>query len=521
MCQQLRAECIVKNVWEGRKGKTFQLVVNQHQRDGFKPEVKITLLGDYASGKSTLLGVLTCGKLDNGKGLARLSILNHKHEVLSGVTSSETYTMLGFDENGNVTNNSVFRSSSEGFFDSSTKIMSFYDQGGHQKYSKSLVQSLITNCSDYALIVVNPLEDCTNAVSEYFRVTKVLQIPTFIVITHLDMIDDNRLQEVLHTIRKCKRAVNNRLHLLLVRDSEDIVFFGKNINEDILPVFAVSNLTGLNINALKKFLNVLPITHESHNQETHKSQFVVTSKFIKDDMVIISGSVMKGRVAKRQSLFIGPCHDGTFKPVEITSVHCYKVPVRMATCGQSCTLGLREKKGEDKWLKMLNIKKGMVLVEATVPPTSSSGFVAEFQLFDENEIQLELPPFYEPVVTSQTFKHTCYILKNGDGLAKESGGEVDSLDSPLLTRNRSKSRELHQMHKRIKKMSFDSDRMISPQIKSTMEKLEGTKLVLNKGKTLLLKMYFKYSKQYVVEGQKVIICDQKTKAFGVVKSLIR
>ena len=54
-------------------------------------------LGSTSAGKSTLLGVILSDKLDDGKGFARIKILNHKHEVLTGVTSSLTYTVVGFD----------------------------------------------------------------------------------------------------------------------------------------------------------------------------------------------------------------------------------------------------------------------------------------------------------------------------------------------------------------------------------------------------------------------------------------
>jgi elongation factor 1-alpha len=174
MSQQLRAEFVILNIKQGLKGKTMQAVVRKHQRDGFKPEVRICLLGDFASGKSTLLGVLTSGKLDNGNGLARLSVLNHKHEVLSGITSSQTYAMLGFDAFGNVTNDNGFGTSFERIFDSSTKIMSFFDQGGHEKYSKSTVQSVMTNCPDYGMIVINPLKGITRNVIENFRIVTAL-----------------------------------------------------------------------------------------------------------------------------------------------------------------------------------------------------------------------------------------------------------------------------------------------------------------------------------------------------------
>ena len=62
------------------------------------------LLGTTKSGKSTLLGVILTGKLDNGNGSAWIKILNHKHEVLTGITSSLTYTVMGIDKKGKVLN---------------------------------------------------------------------------------------------------------------------------------------------------------------------------------------------------------------------------------------------------------------------------------------------------------------------------------------------------------------------------------------------------------------------------------
>ena len=58
------------------------------------------------AGKSTLLGVLTHGELDNGRGLARLKLFRHKHEMESGRTSSVGNDILGFDSMGKVVNKS-------------------------------------------------------------------------------------------------------------------------------------------------------------------------------------------------------------------------------------------------------------------------------------------------------------------------------------------------------------------------------------------------------------------------------
>ncbi len=47
--------------------------------DGVFSEVRVAVLGNVDSGKSTLLGVLSKGVLDNGRGTARLNIFKHKH----------------------------------------------------------------------------------------------------------------------------------------------------------------------------------------------------------------------------------------------------------------------------------------------------------------------------------------------------------------------------------------------------------------------------------------------------------
>lgn len=60
-------------------------------------EKNILLLGDTQSGKTTFLSYLIKNKLDTENSKARLHILNHKHEIESGNTSSFTYEYLSFN----------------------------------------------------------------------------------------------------------------------------------------------------------------------------------------------------------------------------------------------------------------------------------------------------------------------------------------------------------------------------------------------------------------------------------------
>ena len=54
------------------------------------------------AGKSTLLGVLTQGELDNGRGKARLNLFRHLHEIQSGRTSSISHEIMGLTSQGQV-----------------------------------------------------------------------------------------------------------------------------------------------------------------------------------------------------------------------------------------------------------------------------------------------------------------------------------------------------------------------------------------------------------------------------------
>ena len=65
-------------------------------------DIRLAVLGNVDTGKSTLLGVLAHGELDNGRGRARLNLFRHLHEIQSGRTSSISHEILGFNSRGEV-----------------------------------------------------------------------------------------------------------------------------------------------------------------------------------------------------------------------------------------------------------------------------------------------------------------------------------------------------------------------------------------------------------------------------------
>lgn len=86
---------------------TCTCVINLHVeyvKDLVLINFRVAVVGNVDAGKSTLLGVLTHGELDNGRGHARQRLFRHKHEMESGRTSSVGNDILGFDATGKVVN---------------------------------------------------------------------------------------------------------------------------------------------------------------------------------------------------------------------------------------------------------------------------------------------------------------------------------------------------------------------------------------------------------------------------------
>lgn len=85
----LNADCVELRLRRGDKGKKVgQYLIRQKVDESDFMEIRVAVVGNVDAGKSTLLGVLTHGELDNGRGHARQRLFRHKHEMESGRTSS-------------------------------------------------------------------------------------------------------------------------------------------------------------------------------------------------------------------------------------------------------------------------------------------------------------------------------------------------------------------------------------------------------------------------------------------------
>ena len=138
---------------KGEKRTVAEVLIRKVPDDQQFLDVRVAVMGPMDAGKSTLLGVLTQGELDNGRGRARLNLFRHLHEIQSGRTSSIGHEIMGFDSKGEVVDYSRCVSAEE-ICECASKLITFIDLAGHQKYMKTTIFGLTAHCPDFAMLVV-------------------------------------------------------------------------------------------------------------------------------------------------------------------------------------------------------------------------------------------------------------------------------------------------------------------------------------------------------------------------------
>lgn len=309
-------------------------------------------------GKSTLLGVLTQGELDNGRGSARLNMFRHRHEIQSGRTSCISHEALGFDTQGNVINQAALDiMTAEEVSEKSSKLVTFMDLAGHRRYLKTTIQAL-TGYSPHFSIVVVSAEGINSMTYEHLDLIQALDISYFIVVTKIENTSPDatvtKLKSVLASIERRKRP-------FLIRSNDDVITAGaRKFPKQIVPIFCVSSVTGEGLDLLTRFLFLLSpgiSNAEKERLEQEPSEFIVDEIFkIPGVGSVVGGLLVKGVLTEDTAMRIGPLQDGSFYPVNVQSIHRNRAPCRVVRAGQSASLAF----SHDSDLPVL--RSGMILI---------------------------------------------------------------------------------------------------------------------------------------------------------------
>ena len=377
-----------------------------------RSNVRISVLGSIDAGKSTLLGVMTSGNLDDGAGKARQSIARFPHERATGKTSSVTHHSMGYALIGEtkeeektarirnfcpifntckVSDSAAVKSMAwKKMTEQSEHVIDFNDNPGHAAYSSTAIHGLITNFADYAMLVVNSSKGIGPMTKEHWGVISALQIPLIVIMTKMDLVPVDTYKFNRERLDKYMKNAGRKAFSLNCKEDVAKIF-----NEDPFltkwsPIVSVSVKEGVhkNVDVLHHFLsNLRPILVEewkfaSGEGEILKiNQFAVNASFqVPNTGLVVSGVIVSGTVQAKTKMWLGPIlgvnkeygvvlqHEKLelpyhFLPVELRSIHknrqIIETPLEF---GSNCAIAIQEVNKKYK-LRRHQLYSGVFLLE--------------------------------------------------------------------------------------------------------------------------------------------------------------
>lgn len=396
-------------------------------------ERRVAVVGNVDAGKSTLLGVLGGGRLDDGRGGARVRLFRHKHERDSGRTSSVGGEVLGFDAAGEVVGAGGSITGGSGppsrlrpaatmaaVAGQAAKMVAFVDLAGHERYLRTTVFGLLGTSPDHCLLVVAANNGLVGMAGEHLGLALALGVPVAVALTKVDICPAPVLKQTLAQLARALKAggapgVSRKP--VLVRGREDAVAAAAQVGAGrACPVFLISNVSGAGLEPLRLFLNLLPplprtlrgaagivggtqptVANPGGGAAADTStvvaslplDFSITDPFSVPFVgTVVAGILRAGAVNAGDPVLLGPDSRGRFRATAVKSIERRRVRVGSATAGQAASLAL-------KGVRRTEVRRGMVVLAApvTVPrererekdkekekdqaPMAAYGFVAE------------------------------------------------------------------------------------------------------------------------------------------------
>lgn len=335
-------------------------------------ETRIAVVGNVDAGKSTLLGVLVKGNLDDGRGKARVNLFRHKHEAESGRTSSVGMEIMGFDTRGDIVVNAQGRKLSwEEIGKRSAKVISFTDLAGHERYLRTTVFGLLSSSPNYCLLMVAANNGLIGMSKEHLGIALALNVPVMVVITKIDICPPHILQQTITQLTRILKSPGANKIPIFVKDMEGTVNTATQfVSRRICPIFQVSNVTGESLDMVRTFLNILP--HHGHYDPQAPFEFIVNDTFSVPFVgTVVSGVVKSGVIHAGDSVLIGPDSLGQFTTTTVKSIERKRMSVPACSAGQSGSFALKR-------VRRKEVRKGMVVLpKVDPPPKVYREFVAE------------------------------------------------------------------------------------------------------------------------------------------------
>jgi elongation factor 1-alpha len=387
-------------------------------------DVALVVAGSTDVGKSTTIGVLTSGVLDDGNGLARLKVSRHKHEKETGQTSDISTKLLNIND----------------------KIVTLIDLCGHEKYLKTTTFGITGHFPDYAIVIIAANRGVIKMTREHLGILFYMKIPTIILVTRVDIAPINIYKTTLTSIREICKHYNKRTVFINGPSELKLTPEETKINEekiklkipeltskmektsDIIPVITISNKTGYYLETVKTIIgNLNPrqlwITNDSPGSEEEKEStvFYIDSIFNPPGIGVVVSGINKGKTIKiGDTLCLGP-YMGSFIPVRVRSIHNNnRENVSELNNHQRGCLAISsmDKKIE---LSRSSIRRGNVVITSNLKHYCHWEFSANIEVLHHSTTISEN---YSPVIHMGTIRQSAKLKRINNIIRKNKNEEI-------------------------------------------------------------------------------------------------
>jgi len=398
---------ILKTEKFNENGKIIgRILITRKYETGFKQNLIIGVAGHVHHGKSTLVASLMTGKPDkNGTHWLYLNVL--PHEIERRLTADLHYALYGFKSGKAIyLKNPLDKKERARIVEQADKVISFVDLPGHEPWLHSTIRGLIGQNIDYGLLVVAADDGVTHITKEHLGLLLAVNLPLIICITKVDRIGERRIEEVKQQIENLLKYVGRVP--FTIKDEKDIAVIIDKLDVTV-PIIKTSAVTLEGYSLLNNLLHALP----QRKKELDKPflMFIDRNYNITGVGTVVSGTVKQGKLKPGSELLIGPDESGQFKKVKATSIEMHYQPLKEANAGLVVGIAIKGMKYED-------VKRGMILSDASVKPRAVKSFEAEILVLNH---PTRIAPGYEPVFHGQTVSESVKIdlldkeyLKSGD-----------------------------------------------------------------------------------------------------------
>jgi len=399
----------VMKLSEKRSGDKFlrEYLIREKPVNNKYIDLSIVVAGNVDAAKSSTIGCLISGVLDNGRGLSRTQVFNYVHEVESGRTSSVGHQIMGFDGEGKVVNyGGVRKLSWPEIVRNSSKVITFYDLCGHEKYLRTTIYGFSSSYPDYAMIMIGANMGITHMTKEHIGLCLMYKIPFFVVYTKIDITPEDVFKETKKSVKKLLSAGGCRKIMLEMRDNDGVILGAKNvIGGSVVPVMEISNVSGYNLDLLRSFLNLLQQRINYKQYEGDEVEFTIDAKYLVTGVgTVVAGVLHKGIVKVGDNVMIGPDGLGQYMRTQIRSIHEKRVNVGEARAGSYVCFGL--KKVSKGW-----IRRGMVILGNSHQMENVWQFEADVSINSTNLTTIRVG--YEPNIHVNNISQVCVVMDIG------------------------------------------------------------------------------------------------------------